>query len=235
MTVHVDLTVQIIWPTLNNNLPDIVVTPKLIYKILAMANDSDDWDADSIQAKLQALQLSSKPEQSLAHEWDGDAINSRLEALLQATVQHHCTWSDHGRPPLDVNPNLNQEELLSYTGSEPPDVALSQVSLREQGPPLPSPPSTFLETSLSPPSRSSPLPIDDSYQPTPVSPLSNDNRELPEVNMSSMGEFNSINESIQASDLRQNIQKHIYWILFFGHGLFVNWTPSSLSIGLGAC
>ena len=52
MTVHVDLTVQNIWPTLNNNFPDIVVTPKLIYKILAMANDSDDWDADSIQAKL---------------------------------------------------------------------------------------------------------------------------------------------------------------------------------------
>ena len=62
MTVHVDLVVQNIWSTLNNNLPDIVVTPTLIDKILAMANGLDDWDADAIQAKLLALQLSSKSE-----------------------------------------------------------------------------------------------------------------------------------------------------------------------------
>jgi len=36
-----------------------------------MANDSDDWDADSIQARLLALQLSSKPERSLAHDGTG--------------------------------------------------------------------------------------------------------------------------------------------------------------------
>ena len=85
VTVHVDLAVQNIWSTLNINLSDIEITPRLIYKILAMANDSDDWDADSIQAKLLALQLSFEPERSPAHEWDGDAINTRLEALLQAT------------------------------------------------------------------------------------------------------------------------------------------------------
>jgi hypothetical protein len=62
VTVHVDLVVQNIWSTLNNNLPDIVVTPTLIDKILAMANGLDDWDADAIQAKLLALQLSSKSE-----------------------------------------------------------------------------------------------------------------------------------------------------------------------------
>jgi hypothetical protein len=195
-----------------------------------MANDSDDWDADSIQAKLLALQLSSKPEQLLAREWDGDAINARLEALLQATMQHNYTRSDNDRPPPDVNPNLDQGEPLSNAGSEPPDVTLSQVPLRGQGPPLPSPPLTFMERSLSPPSRMSPPPIDDSYQPTPVSPMSNDDQELPRANMSSMGEFNSINKSIQASDLHQNIQKHIYWILFFGHGLFVNWTREKQDI-----
>src|ERR1700676_4554930 len=105
-----------------------------------MANDSDDWDADSIQARLLALQLSSKPEQSLAHEWDGNAINARLETLLQAAMQHNCAQSDHGRPPLDVNPNLDQEKLLSDAGSEHPDVTLNQVPLRGQGPPLLSPP-----------------------------------------------------------------------------------------------
>jgi hypothetical protein len=108
-------------------------------------------------------------------------------------MQHNCTGSDHGRPLLDVNPNLDQAEPLSDAGSEPPDVTLSQVPLRGQGPPLPSPPLSFAEISLSPPSRMSPPPVDDNYQPTPVSPMSNDDRELPEANMSSMGEFNSIN------------------------------------------
>jgi hypothetical protein len=115
-------------------------------------------------------------------------------------MQHNCTQSDHGRPPLDVNPNLD-EGPLSNAGSEPLDVALSQVPLQGQGPPLPSPPLTSAERSLSPPSNMSPLPVDDSYQPTPVSPMSIDDRELPEENMSSMGEFNSINKPNQASDL----------------------------------
>jgi hypothetical protein len=162
-----------------------------------MANDSDDWDADSIQARLLALQLSSKPERSLAHEWDGNAINARLETLLQAAMQHNCAQSDHGRPPLDVNPNLDQEEPLSDAGSERPDVTLNQVPLRGQGPPLPSPPLAFEDRSLSPPSTTSPPHTDDSYPPTPVSPVRNDNREPPEANMSSMGEFNPINNSIQ--------------------------------------
>ena len=171
-----------------------------------MANDSDDWDADSIQARLLALQLSSKPEQSLAHEWDGNAINARLETLLQAAMQHNCAQSDHGRPPLDVNPNLDQEEPLSDAGSERPDVTLNQVPLRGQGPPLLSPPLAFEDRSLSPPSTTSPPHTDDSYPPTPVSPVRNDNREPPKANMSSMGEFTSINKSIQASDLHQRIR-----------------------------
>ena len=82
--------------TLDNNLPDIKVTPRLIYKILVMANDSGDWDTDFIQAKLLALQLRSELEPSPAHEWDGDAINASLETLLQATLQHDCAQSDHG-------------------------------------------------------------------------------------------------------------------------------------------
>jgi hypothetical protein len=95
--------------------------------------------------------------------------------------------------PLDVNPNLDQVEPLSNAGSEPLDVTLSQVPLQGQGPPLPSPPLSFAERSLSPLSKMSPPPVDDSYQPTPILLMSNDDRELPEANMSSMGEFNSIN------------------------------------------
>jgi len=57
----------------------------------------------------------------------------------------------------------------------------------------PSPPLSFAERSLSPLSKMSPPPVDDSYQPTPILLMSNDDRELPEANMSSMGEFNSIN------------------------------------------
>ena len=152
-------------------------TPRRIPKTLAMANNSDPWDADSILTKLLALQLSSEPEQSMSHEWDGDDVSARLQALLQATQ------SDHGRPPPNANPNLDQ----GNADNEPPDVALSRMSLRGQDPPLPL---TATERSPSPPSRMSPSPIDHSYQLTPASPLSNDDEELPEVNMSSMGEFN---------------------------------------------
>jgi hypothetical protein len=91
-----------------------------------MAN-SGDWDADFIQAKLLALQLTAQPEQPPAPEWDGDAVHARLEALLQATLQPNCTQSDQGRPPLDVNPNLDQGELLSDSGSDPPDVTLGKA------------------------------------------------------------------------------------------------------------
>lgn len=145
-----------------------------------MANNSDDWDADSILTKLLALKLSSEPEQSLSHEWDGDDIGARLKALLQATQ------SDHGRPQ-NSNPSLDQ----GNADDEPLDVALSSMSLRGQGPPLPI---RSTERSSSPPSRMSPSSIDRSYQPTPVSPLSNVDQELPEVNMSSMGKFISTNK-----------------------------------------
>jgi hypothetical protein len=119
--------------TLDNNLPDIKVTPRLIYKILVMANDSGDWDTDFIQAKLLALQLHPELEPSPAHEWDGDTVNSRLEALLQATLQHDCTQLDHGRPPLDVKPNLDQGGPLSDGGSKPPNVTLKQYRWGEHG------------------------------------------------------------------------------------------------------
>jgi len=160
-----------------------------------MDNDSGDWDADFIQAKLLALQLRSEPEPSPAHEWDGDAINASLEALLQATLQHDRAQSDHG---LDANPNLGQGEPLSDGGSEPPDVILSQVPLRRRGPPPPSPPLLFPDESPSPSSTMSPGPADDSYRLTPVSPVSNDEPEPPGANMS-MGEFDSIYKSTQPS------------------------------------
>ena len=51
-------------------------TPRCIHKTLAMANNSDHWDADSILTKLLALQLSSEPEQSMSHEWDGDDVGN---------------------------------------------------------------------------------------------------------------------------------------------------------------
>ena len=151
-----------------------------------MVNDSDDWDADTIQAKLLALQLNSKPERSPADNWDGDAINARLEALLQTAPQYNGAQSDRGITPLDVDPY----HPLSDVDSEPPDVTLSQGPLWGRCPPLPSPPS-----SMSPP------PADGSYQLTPVSPVSNDDHEPPEEHLSPLGEHNPINESTQQSHL----------------------------------
>src|ERR1700732_3275255 len=102
-----------------------------------MVNDSDDWNADAIQAKLLALQLNSKLERSPADNWDGDAINARLEALLRNAPQYNGPQSDRGITPLDVDPN----PPLSDVDSEPLDVTLSQGPLQGRCPPLPSPPS----------------------------------------------------------------------------------------------